>query len=331
MSDAADVAPSSDGRRESEGNVRELGDEELRRRIEALEMSTSMPPASDESSDVALPRGSTAGSTARGDSLESSTGLSRARGDSPTLDSSTFDSTTRSTATNGFDSTNLGSSQRSTQGAPAPPGDVVLNGPHAVLALDGAVRCVMVADCWANRLLIVSREGMEIASIGCGDEGHADGPGRGAAFHGPHGLSKGVGGEVLVCDAYNQCIRMVLPLTLDEGADDLANLVQAEVVTAAGSGKKGITDGPVSEAAFCYPHDITVAPGPDGARSLIACDFDNNCLRRLLIHNNRPENVTTWAGSALGAPGLKDGRLHEVAFPSLDFPPLLNSSFADTI
>ena len=129
MSDAGaaqpDAAPASDGRRESEGDIHALGDEELRRRIESLEMSTSMPPTSDESADVAVQRGSTAGSTARGDS--------------PTLDSSTFDYTTRSTATNstrGFDSTNLGSSQglRSTQGAPEPPGDVVLNGPHAVLA-----------------------------------------------------------------------------------------------------------------------------------------------------------------------------------------------------
>ncbi|KAJ1491502.1 hypothetical protein T484DRAFT_1933284, partial [Baffinella frigidus] len=244
MSDAGvaqpDVALASEGRRESEGDIREIGDEELRRRIEALEMSAvnedgRLPPASEDS---------LLGSTARGDSPTfDSTGI-----DSHTLDSTGTNSTMGYDSTRGFDSKNPGSTGRSsTQRAPSPPGDVVLNGPHAVLALDGAVRCVMVADCWANRLLIVSREGMEIAAIGCGDEGHAD------------------------------CIRMVLPLTLDEGADDLENLVQAEVVTVAGSGKKGITDGHVSQ-------------GPDNAPALIACDFDNNCLRRIVTHDNRPEN-----------------------------------------
>jgi len=43
-----------------------------------------------------------------------------------------------------------------------------------VLALGGAVRCIVVADCWANRLLLVTREGLEITAIGVGAEGHAD-------------------------------------------------------------------------------------------------------------------------------------------------------------
>jgi len=75
------------------------------------------------------------------------------------------------------------------------------------------------------------------------------GAARAAAFHGPHGLAQGPAGEVIVADAYNQarpccsccsccscrrrlthcaqCLRVVGPLVLVEGATDMAELVQA--------------------------------------------------------------------------------------------------------
>jgi len=126
--------------------------------------------------------------------------------DSTALDSTLLDSTQ---ALDDTQATGEAPSLGSTQQASAAAVDAVLNGPHAVnarictpcprhitphhavpprpvrpaptraprrqvLALGGAVRCIVVADCWANRLLLVTREGLEITAIGAGAEGHAD-------------------------------------------------------------------------------------------------------------------------------------------------------------
>jgi hypothetical protein len=151
------------------------------------------------------------------------------------------------------------SNMASSSAAPPEPGPVVLNGPHAVLVASGKVRCIVIADCWANGLTMVTSEGMVLASVGGRGEGHLDDRIQGAAMNGPHGLCRDKHGNIFVADAYNQAVRRVTPLALNEAAETVEELVQACVLTVAGtSGQKGLSDGPAKSCTFCYPHDVEV-------------------------------------------------------------------------
>ena len=114
--------------------------------------------------------------------------------------------------------------------APEPPPPPILNGPHAVLVTHGKVRCIVVADCWSNRLTLLTREGMELGVAGVGSEGHVDSRMQDAELNGPHGLCKDRAGNMFVADAYNQCVRRLTPLVLNEAAETVEELVQAEVI-----------------------------------------------------------------------------------------------------
>ncbi|MGB1606289.1 MAG: hypothetical protein ACPIOQ_76885, partial [Promethearchaeia archaeon] len=114
--------------------------------------------------------------------------------------------------------------------APEPPPPPILNGPHAVLVTHGKVRCIVVADCWSNRLTLLTREGMELGVAGVGSEGHVDSRMQDAELNGPHGLCKDRAGNIFVADAYNQCVRRLTPLVLNEAAETVEELVQAEVI-----------------------------------------------------------------------------------------------------
>ena len=41
-----------------------------------------------------------------------------------------------------------------------------------------------------------------------------------------------------IADAYNQCVRRLTPLVLNEAAESVEELIQAHVFTVAGSGNK---------------------------------------------------------------------------------------------
>ena len=61
----------------------------------------------------------------------------------------------------------------------------------------------------------------------------------------------------------------------------MADAVDAfEVLTVAGSGRLGVSDGPAERAAFAMPSCVLQLP--DG--SLLVCDTDNNRLCRLMRH-----------------------------------------------
>ena len=158
----------------------------------------------------------------------------------------------------------LASTSMSVTTASQPP-PVILNGPHAVLVTTGKVRCVVIADCWNNRLTMVTREGMELAFAGGDFEGHKDAPMQMAAFNGPHGLCKDRYGNVnpkftcftrttavrplkaarllytrscyiqdrygnvYIADAYNQCVRRMTVMALNEHAETIEELVQVKI------------------------------------------------------------------------------------------------------
>ena len=84
--------------------------------------------------------------------------------------------------------------------------------------------------------------------------------------------------------------------------------------TLAGCGEKGFSDGPARGARFCYPHDVEVHYPPDSPPVMLVADFDNNCLRRVLMHEGTGEHVTSWAGSNIGTPGFKDGHIKDALF-----------------
>ena len=157
----------------------------------------------------------------------------------------------------------LSTSMSVTTASQPPP--VILNGPHAVLVTTGKVRCVVIADCWNNRLTMVTREGMELAFAGGDFEGHKDAPMQMAAFNGPHGLCKDRYGNVnpkftcftrttavrplkaarllytrscyiqdrygnvYIADAYNQCVRRMTVMALNEHAETIEELVQVKI------------------------------------------------------------------------------------------------------
>src|SRR3990172_9360305 len=62
-----------------------------------------------------------------------------------------------------------------------------------------------------------------------------------------------------------------------------------QVVTVAGNGAKGRTDGAGSKARFNWPTGVSIAP--DG--TVFVADYSNNLIRRIAANGN----VSTFAGS----------------------------------
>ena len=109
--------------------------------------------------------------------------------------------------------------------------------------------------------------------------GYADGPGNGAQFNRPSGITIDKGGNLYVADSDNHRIRKITPA--------------GEVSTFAGSGEKdgarkgGYADGPGNVARFFSPSDIAI---DKGGNLYVA---DNGLIRKIT-----PEGeVSTFAGS----------------------------------
>jgi DNA-binding beta-propeller fold protein YncE len=64
-------------------------------------------------------------------------------------------------------------------------------------------------------------------------------------------------------------------------------ICSGEVTTIAGSGKKGLVDGDLKSAQFKYPRGIFF---DSIEQSLLVCDFGNNKLRKVLLHEGKITN-----------------------------------------
>ncbi|MEM9649941.1 MAG: IPT/TIG domain-containing protein [Bacteroidota bacterium] len=118
-----------------------------------------------------------------------------------------------------------------------------------------------VGDTGNNRILKVNPNGRVQLLVGS-DRGFTDGIGFFSQFNAPHGIILG-DDSVYVADAGNNSIRKV-------GFDGL-------VITLAGNGIEGSTDGNATEATFSEPLDVAL----DNNGNLIVLDTANGSIRQI--------------------------------------------------
>ena len=128
---------------------------------------------------------------------------------------------------------------------------------------------------------------------GTGTHGLVNGYRTSAQFGAPTKMAWDGNGNMYVTDADNFVIRKI---------DTAGN-----VITLAGSGSPGFTDGQGSGAQFTYPGDILFNTA-DGY--FYITDSGNNAIRRMDVYGN----VTTYAGAKQG--GYVDGSLLQARFQS---------------
>jgi len=133
-----------------------------------------------------------------------------------------------------------------------------------------------------NRIQKIAPDG-KITRIAGGPEGSGDGVFDKALFNSPSGLAILPGGDLVVADTGNNCIRRVP--------------VRGETSTVAGDGKPGYADGPARAAQFNGPIGVAV----DTRGNIYVADSYNDRIRMIT-----PEGqVSTVAGK--GSPGYADG------------------------
>jgi ribosomal protein L7/L12/sugar lactone lactonase YvrE len=126
---------------------------------------------------------------------------------------------------------------------------------------------VYVADAGNHRVRKITPNG-EVTTVAgdtnwLGRGGYEDGTAGQARFMSPRGICLDSAGRVFVADTDNHRIRRIDP--------------DGMVVTVAGSGERGDSDGPVLTAQFNKPRDLAL--GADG--TLYVVDSDNHCVRAI--------------------------------------------------
>ena len=155
-----------------------------------------------------------------------------------------------------------------------------LNGPVGVCS-DGAGN-LFVADRSNHRIRrIVIATGVVTTLAGNGIGGFLDGTGTGAQFFNPSGVCSDGAGNLFVADRNNNRIRRIVIST-------------GVVTTLAGDGTAAFLDGTGTGARFDQPTGVC----SDGAGNLFIADFNNSCIRRIVISTGV---VTTLAGNGTAA------------------------------
>ncbi len=140
---------------------------------------------------------------------------------------------------------------------------------------------IWVADTNNNMIRKITPGRVVTTLAGSGSSGALDGLSTAARFSGPRGLAIDAAGIIYVADSGNNLIR-----TVDSSG---------YVVTVAGSGSAGETDGTATAATFNFPNDVEV--GPDG--NIYVTDNVGNKVRRIAPVSGGAQ-VTWTAPSANG-------------------------------
>ncbi|MCB9641123.1 MAG: hypothetical protein H6727_19655 [Myxococcales bacterium] len=163
------------------------------------------------------------------------------------------------------------------------------------MAWDKDKKALYIADTENHVIRKLDLVTLQVSTFsGSGTPGLLDGLAKQARFFRPLGLTLGSDGFLYVADSANHCIRKV-----DQNGD---------VVTWAGSGKKGAQDGLGSLAAFSFPKDLVFDPT---TKSLYVADSNNNRIRKI----DEKGHVSTIAGSGRIGVGEGPALLADIAPP----------------
>lgn len=159
-----------------------------------------------------------------------------------------------------------------------------VNRPHGLsYANDGSL---YFADRGNHQVRVLRPDGTVATVAGSGKAGFADGPAGTAQFNEPIAVAVERTGAIYVADRNNHRIRKITP--------------DGRVVTLAGDGQAGYTDGSVKSARFNQPYGVAL----DAAQTtLYVADYLNHAVRRVDLVLDQ---VDTLAGN--GTAGFADGQ-----------------------
>src|SRR5262249_7098214 len=139
------------------------------------------------------------------------------------------------------------------------------------IGFDGQTAFIYLADTQNERIRRLTPAGTVITLTGA-DQGFADGSAAQARFAEPAGIAVDGAGKIIVADSTNSLIREVDPTQVTSGGPKA-------VFTLAGSGARGLTDGPGNVATFFTPAGVGVSL----SSAIIVADTGNQVLRRIVV------------------------------------------------
>ncbi len=139
------------------------------------------------------------------------------------------------------------------------------------IAVDGQNVCVYLADAGNHRIRRLDSAGTVITVSGA-ERGFKDGSAAQARFAEPSGIAIDSDGKIIITDTVNSLIRSVDPNLAASGSNDA-------VTTLAGTGIRGLTDGPGNVARFFTPRGLAIS----NSSAIVVADAGNNVLRRVLL------------------------------------------------
>jgi len=136
----------------------------------------------------------------------------------------------------------------------------------------------------------ITPDGVVTTFAGSGTAAVVDGRGTAASFKGPEGIATDAAGNVYVADTYGNVIRKISP--------------DGQVVTIAGTGATGDTNGPMATATFNQPQGIAV----DANGNIYVSEFGSCLIRKI----SAAGIVSIFAGN--GSCNYLEGRGSEASF-----------------
>jgi len=139
------------------------------------------------------------------------------------------------------------------------------------IAVEGQNVYVYLADTGNHRIRRLDVAGTVVTVTGA-ERGFKDGSAGQARFAEPSGIAIDGAGKIIIADGVNSLVRMVDPALVINGSNQA-------VTTLAGTGVRGLTDGPGDVARFFTPRGLAVS----NSSAVIVADTGNQVVRRILL------------------------------------------------